>query len=180
MHNATAWIVPTILYTLWPFKSSTVQHMFTIWSATYMYWPAIQHSNQRDLQISYFSCTYLQAIEYAEDPLVYHGGMKAKFINEFLNAMGRARDNLHLISLPLFLMHGERDRLVPISASQFVQKNIGSESKTYEVSQKSMSQWVNVQCMEGEEYTCCVILTILSCFLTCMYCTCGCMWTTVM
>ena len=68
--------------------------------------------------------------------MVYHGGMKANFINEFMNAVGRARNSLHLISLPLFLMHGDRDRLVPISASQFVQRNIGSESKTYEVGEK--------------------------------------------
>ncbi|KAL5516052.1 hypothetical protein EMCRGX_G001312 [Ephydatia muelleri] len=74
-----------------------------------------------------------EAREYAEDPMVYHGGMKAKFIDEFMNAVGRARNSLHLISLPLFLMHGDRDRLVPISASQFVQRNIGSESKTYEI-----------------------------------------------
>ena len=59
--------------------------------------------------------------------------MKARFIHEFLTAVGQARNSLHLISLPLFLMHGDGDMLVPISASEFIQRNISSESKTYEV-----------------------------------------------
>ena len=75
----------------------------------------------------------VQAQNYADDPLIYHGSMKARFIYEFLTAIGQARDNLHLISLPLFLMHGDGDRLIPISASEFIHKNISSDNKTYEV-----------------------------------------------
>ena len=84
-------------------------------------------------RLLYYLDVHLQVKEYVNDPLIYHGGLKARFIYEFMNAVGNARSSVHSISLPLFLMHGDEDRLVPISASEFIQRNIGSESKTYEV-----------------------------------------------
>ena len=73
---------------------------------------------------------------YVEDPLVWHGGMKAGWIYEFGLALTEARANIHSITLPLFLMHGDGDRLVPISASEFIRANIGSQDKQYEVRDK--------------------------------------------
>eukprot|EP00731_Ephydatia_muelleri_P001909 Em0001g1909a len=70
---------------------------------------------------------------YVEDPLVWHGGMKAGWIYEFGLALTEARANIRSITLPLFLMHGDGDRLVPISASEFIRANIGSQDKQYEV-----------------------------------------------
>ena len=59
--------------------------------------------------------------------------MKAKWIDELFIALEQARANIHLITLPLFLMHGGIDRLVPISASHFVRSNVGSQDVTFEV-----------------------------------------------
>ena len=72
--------------------------------------------------------------EYVEDPLNWQGGLKARWIHELGIAMTEARTNMHLIKLPLFIMHGDRDRVVPISASQFIQSNVGSQDLQYEVS----------------------------------------------
>lgn len=87
----------------------------------------------KTIDISDISSIQEEVEEYGNDPLVYHGGMKAKFLDEFLNAVGQARTNLYQISLPLFLMHGDIDRLIPISASELINKSVCSESKTYEV-----------------------------------------------
>ena len=70
---------------------------------------------------------------YVEDPLIWQGGMKARWIYEFGLALTEARANIRSITLPLFLMHGDRDRLVPISASEFIRANIGSQDMQYEV-----------------------------------------------
>lgn len=64
--------------------------------------------------------------------------MKARWIYEFGLALTQARANIRNITLPLFLMHGSLDRLVPISASEFIQANIGSQDVQYEVSDKAV------------------------------------------
>eukprot|EP00731_Ephydatia_muelleri_P001145 Em0001g1145a len=74
-----------------------------------------------------------EAKAYADDPLVWHGGLKARWIDEFMIALEQARTNVRTVALPLFLMHGDRDVLVPISASQFIRSNVGSQDVTFEV-----------------------------------------------
>lgn len=74
-----------------------------------------------------------EAKAYADDPLIWHGGLKAGWIDELMMAMGQGRTNMSTITLPLFLMHGDKDVLVPFSASQFIRSNIGSQDVTFEV-----------------------------------------------
>ena len=70
---------------------------------------------------------------YAEDPLNFHGSMKAKWGVATMESIEQIRPRIGEIKLPLFLMHGTNDRLVPFSASQFVHENIGAQDKTFEV-----------------------------------------------
>ena len=70
------------------------------------------------------------------DPLIYHGSAKAKWIVEFFNHVKIARDKMSDIRLPVLIFHGTGDRLVPISASEFINDNVGTadSDKTFEVS----------------------------------------------
>ena len=59
--------------------------------------------------------------------------------------MTQARANIRSITLPLFMMHGDQDVLVPITASQFIRENVGSQDVQYEVSENGVrhaSVWI--------------------------------------
>ena len=68
---------------------------------------------------------------YVEDPLVYHGGLKAKWGASLSESMKAVRLRIGEIKLPLLIFQGTDDRLVPFSASQFVMDNVGAEDKTF-------------------------------------------------
>lgn len=74
-----------------------------------------------------------EAKAYADDPLIWHGGLKARWTDEFFTSLEQARANVRTITLPLLLIHGDNDRLVPISASHFIRSNIGSQDVKFEV-----------------------------------------------
>ena len=66
-------------------------------------------------------------------PLVYHGSLKAKWGVEYIDSQRAVRPRVGGITLPLLIIHGTEDRLVLISASQFVMDNVGSAEKLFEV-----------------------------------------------
>ena len=70
---------------------------------------------------------------YKEDPLIYHGALKAKWLSEFLAKVYVARAGLNAINLPTLLLHGTEDRLVPFSGSEYIYNNITSKDKEFEV-----------------------------------------------
>ena len=67
---------------------------------------------------------------YVNDPLVYSGKLTASMLVAMFAAMARAREGLPHISLPVLIMHGEADRLVPPKASRLLAEEIGSKDKT--------------------------------------------------
>lgn len=77
--------------------------------------------------------TALQVKMYAEDPLVYHGALKAKWGAALSESMKAVRPRIGEIKLPLLIFQGNDDRLVPFSASQFVMDNVGVEDKIFKV-----------------------------------------------
>ena len=76
---------------------------------------------------------------YVEDPLVYHGALKAGWSVAFMNSMAEVRSLISKLTLPLFIMHGGDDHMVPLSASQFIHDNAASQDKTFQVSCESAS-----------------------------------------
>lgn len=64
---------------------------------------------------------------------MYHGALKAKWIDEYFKAISTSRERVHEIVIPALLIHGEDDEIVPITASEFVESEIGSTDKTFEV-----------------------------------------------
>src|SRR3989338_7281797 len=59
-----------------------------------------------------------QVVElYSTDPLVYHGGIRARWGNEVLRAMRNVSHNYAMVTWPFLLLHGGDDRITHISGS---------------------------------------------------------------
>jgi acylglycerol lipase len=69
--------------------------------------------------------------DYDEDPLNYHGKLPARTVAELASTVGRFPERLPRLTLPLLVMHGTADRIVPPAASDLVDARASSEDKTY-------------------------------------------------
>src|SRR3954449_13029944 len=69
--------------------------------------------------------------DYDADPLNYHGKLPARTVAELAKAIDGFPDAVAKFELPLLVMHGTADRLVPIAAGQMVADHAGSEDKTW-------------------------------------------------
>ena len=71
---------------------------------------------------------------YKDDPLNYTGKLKVRLGDEFLRMEGMLSEKaLSTISLPVLLLHGGGDTVVPPENSQIVMESISSEDKTRKV-----------------------------------------------
>ena len=70
-----------------------------------------------------------------DDPLVWHGGVKAGWAKEMLDAQSEIVTGVSSITLPFITIHGTGDTLVDVSSSQFLYDNAQSEDKSFEVRQ---------------------------------------------
>src|SRR4051794_13221062 len=69
--------------------------------------------------------------DYDADPLNYHGKLPARTVAELSKAIDGFPHAVAKFKLPLLVMHGTADRLVPIAAGQMVADRAGSEDKTW-------------------------------------------------
>jgi alpha-beta hydrolase superfamily lysophospholipase len=67
---------------------------------------------------------------YLADPLVYNGKMGARLAAEMLNNMTKIQQNAGQISLPILMLHGEKDSLAAAEGSKFLDSQISSSDKT--------------------------------------------------
>lgn len=70
--------------------------------------------------------------DYLEDPLVWHGGLKAAWATAVLDAQYQIANDISRIRLPFITIHGTDDRMVDIASSQFLFDNAQSKDKTFE------------------------------------------------
>lgn len=71
-----------------------------------------------------------QVVElYATDPLVYHGGIRARWGNEVLNAMAQVQRDFHKVTWPFLLLHGGDDRITAFEGSAYFFENAPSHDK---------------------------------------------------
>jgi alpha-beta hydrolase superfamily lysophospholipase len=70
---------------------------------------------------------------YIEDPLVYHGKLPARTVAEMAAAIERFPDRVGALTLPLLVIHGSADKLVPPAASEMVNARAGSADKTLRI-----------------------------------------------
>lgn len=70
---------------------------------------------------------------YEQDPLVYHGRIKVRTGSQINQSIQRAREKLHLISLPAYVIHGTDDGLAPCDGSRYLYEQLGAEDKTLKI-----------------------------------------------
>jgi len=70
---------------------------------------------------------------YEEDPLVYHGKLPARTVAEMTAAVARFPEEVVGLRLPLLVMHGGADELVPQAGSRMIHERAGSKDKTLEI-----------------------------------------------
>jgi acylglycerol lipase len=67
---------------------------------------------------------------YEADPLNHHGKLPARTVGELISTVGRFPEQLPSLHLPLLVMHGGADRLIPVAGSRMVAELAGSEDET--------------------------------------------------
>jgi acylglycerol lipase len=70
---------------------------------------------------------------YEEDPLVYHSKLPARTVSELTAAVQRFPAEVPSLRLPLLVMHGDADGLVPPAGSRMIHERAGSDDKTIEI-----------------------------------------------
>ena len=68
--------------------------------------------------------------DYENDPLNRNGKVRARTGAEMLLAVQRVVDRLPQVTLPVLVMHGTDDRLVPVQAADLIHDSVGSTDKT--------------------------------------------------
>ncbi len=66
---------------------------------------------------------------YIADPMVYHGGAKARLGYEMLEAMKKIKLLFSKISTPVLILHGTSDKLADPTGSQWMYDGISSDDK---------------------------------------------------
>jgi alpha-beta hydrolase superfamily lysophospholipase len=69
---------------------------------------------------------------YDEDPLVHHGGLPARTVGELAQTVARFPERVPEIEVPLLVMLGGADELVPPEGGRMVAERAGSADKTLE------------------------------------------------
>ena len=69
--------------------------------------------------------------DYDSDPLNHHGKLPARTVSELARAIETFPDAVARFRLPLLVMHGTADRLVPIAGGEMVAERAGSEDKAF-------------------------------------------------
>jgi alpha-beta hydrolase superfamily lysophospholipase len=63
------------------------------------------------------------------DKLVFHGETKARFAAEMLKSIEVVQNNAKSISIPVLIVHGDDDRIIPIQGSRDIMSKISSKDK---------------------------------------------------
>jgi acylglycerol lipase len=67
------------------------------------------------------------------DPLCTHTGLPLAYLTALQRGAARAEDGLGTIRVPLLVLHGTKDVLVPLASSEFVLRQVASPDKTLQV-----------------------------------------------
>ena len=70
--------------------------------------------------------------DYDSDPLNYHGKLPARTVAELSNEVARFPESIKTLELPLLVLVGTGDLLVPPAASELVYETASSQDKTVE------------------------------------------------
>lgn len=71
--------------------------------------------------------------KYEDDPLNYHGKLKAGFGAACLRMLDKSLNKLNELCCPLLIMHGDQDKLCELSGSQILNTMASSKDKTLSI-----------------------------------------------
>lgn len=71
-----------------------------------------------------------QVRAYEQDPMVFHGKLQARTAVEIADATATFPQEVASLTLPLLVMHGNADRLVPAKSAKMIHASAGSPDKT--------------------------------------------------
>ncbi|XP_033099195.1 monoglyceride lipase-like [Anneissia japonica] len=74
-----------------------------------------------------------QVEDYASDPLVYHGKIKARIASQLVKGMDNIASFMGGIEWPVLILHGEMDRLTSNAGSKLLHEKIKSKDKTLKI-----------------------------------------------
>lgn len=70
---------------------------------------------------------------FIKDPLCTHNALPAAYIAALSDATKRIQDGLGNVKIPVIVLHGTADTLIPLSSSEFVMEKVGSTDKMLKV-----------------------------------------------
>jgi acylglycerol lipase len=68
--------------------------------------------------------------DYETDPQVFHGKLPVRTVTELAGEIGRLEEAVPSITLPVLLMYGAADRIVPTAGSEMLRDRLGSKDLT--------------------------------------------------
>lgn len=74
-----------------------------------------------------------QVTLYANDPLNMHGSVPVRTISEMVSTIVSMPSRFNEIRLPILILHGEQDQLIPAKSSSELHANISSTDKTLHI-----------------------------------------------
>lgn len=89
--------------------------------------------------------------KYVEDPLVWHGGLKARWSVFMLNIMNEIQARFSEIKWPFLILHGTADRICSIEGSQLMCDGASSKDKTLKIYEGAYHQIHNEPDGQGDE-----------------------------
>ena len=74
-----------------------------------------------------------QVADNANDPLVWHGGMKARWALAVLDAMENVKAEIPSVEWPFLILHGDADKITQVEGSIMFHEKASSKDKTIKV-----------------------------------------------
>lgn len=71
--------------------------------------------------------------KFANDPLNWHGGRKARWANAMLEALDKIQGKISTIKTPFLVANGDADQLTKMDSPRFLYENAPSSDKTFKV-----------------------------------------------
>ena len=68
--------------------------------------------------------------DYVNDPLNWHGGVKALWAIAMSEAMEKIKEHMSKNKFPFIVMHGDCDELAMVEGSKMLHEEAGSKDKT--------------------------------------------------
>jgi acylglycerol lipase len=70
---------------------------------------------------------------FMQDPISTHTALPHAYVSSLYKGTARAQDGLGKITVPLIILHGTRDVMVPVSSSEYAMRKVGSADKKLQV-----------------------------------------------